>query len=51
MSDPNQALNLEAISEYASAMAGVVEEQPFGPDVDVMAEGMTQALSQIDGLL
>jgi predicted DNA-binding protein (MmcQ/YjbR family) len=32
-------LNLEEISEFASALAGVVEEQPFGPDVDVLKVG------------
>ena len=32
-------LNLEAISEFASGFAGVVEEQPFGPDVDVLKVG------------
>jgi predicted DNA-binding protein (MmcQ/YjbR family) len=32
-------LNLEKISEMASAFAGVVEEQPFGPDVDVLKVG------------
>ena len=39
MSRANHALNLEAISEFASALAGVVEEQPFGPDVDVLKVG------------
>jgi predicted DNA-binding protein (MmcQ/YjbR family) len=33
------AVNLEVISEFASAMAGVVEEQPFGPSVDVLKVG------------
>lgn len=32
-------MNLEAISEFASSLAGVVEEQPFGPDVDVLKVG------------
>ena len=32
-------MDLEAISEFASAMTGVVEEQPFGPDVDVLKVG------------
>ena len=32
-------MNLEQISDYASALAGVVEEQPFGPDVDVLKVG------------
>jgi predicted DNA-binding protein (MmcQ/YjbR family) len=32
-------VNLEVISEFASAMAGVVEEQPFGPSVDVLKVG------------
>jgi predicted DNA-binding protein (MmcQ/YjbR family) len=35
----NHALNLEEISEFASALPGVVEEQPFGPDVDVLKVG------------
>jgi predicted DNA-binding protein (MmcQ/YjbR family) len=39
VSPPNQALSLEKISEFASALAGVVEEQPFGPDVDVLKVG------------
>lgn len=32
-------MSLEAISEFASNLAGVVEEQPFGPDVDVLKVG------------
>jgi predicted DNA-binding protein (MmcQ/YjbR family) len=32
-------MSLEEISEFASEMAGVVEEQPFGPDVDVLKVG------------
>jgi predicted DNA-binding protein (MmcQ/YjbR family) len=32
-------VSLEAISEFASEFAGVVEEQPFGPDVDVLKVG------------
>jgi predicted DNA-binding protein (MmcQ/YjbR family) len=32
-------VDLEALSEFASAMAGVVEEQPFGPSVDVLKVG------------
>jgi predicted DNA-binding protein (MmcQ/YjbR family) len=32
-------LNLEAISELASGFAGVVEDQPFGPSVDVLKVG------------
>jgi predicted DNA-binding protein (MmcQ/YjbR family) len=32
-------LSLEEISEYASELAGVVEEQPFGPEVDVLKVG------------
>jgi predicted DNA-binding protein (MmcQ/YjbR family) len=32
-------LNLEKISEFASGLAGVVEEQPFGPTVDVLKVG------------
>ena len=32
-------MSLEEISEYASALAGVVEEQPFGPEVDVLKVG------------
>lgn len=39
MAHSNHALNLEEISEFASALAGVVEEQPFGPDVDVLKVG------------
>ena len=34
-----RAVSLEAISEFASNLAGVVEEQPFGPDVDVLKVG------------
>lgn len=33
------SMRLEAISDFASAMAGVVEEQPFGPSVDVLKVG------------
>lgn len=32
-------MSLEEISEFASNLAGVVEEQPFGPDVDVLKVG------------
>jgi predicted DNA-binding protein (MmcQ/YjbR family) len=32
-------VSLEEISEYASEFAGVVEEQPFGPEVDVLKVG------------
>jgi predicted DNA-binding protein (MmcQ/YjbR family) len=32
-------VSLEEISEFASDLAGVVEEQPFGPDVDVLKVG------------
>jgi predicted DNA-binding protein (MmcQ/YjbR family) len=32
-------MSLEEISEYASELAGVVEEQPFGPSVDVLKVG------------
>jgi predicted DNA-binding protein (MmcQ/YjbR family) len=32
-------LSLEEISEFASALAGVIEEQPFGPSVDVLKVG------------
>lgn len=32
-------MSLEEISEYASELAGVVEEQPFGPEVDVLKVG------------
>jgi len=32
-------MSLEEISEFASEMSGVVEEQPFGPDVDVLKVG------------
>jgi predicted DNA-binding protein (MmcQ/YjbR family) len=39
VSRSNHALNLEGISEMASAFAGVVEEQPFGPEVDVLKVG------------
>jgi predicted DNA-binding protein (MmcQ/YjbR family) len=35
----NHGLNLEKISEFASELTGVVEEQPFGPDVDVLKVG------------
>jgi len=33
------SLSLEEISEFASTLAGVVEEQPFGPSVDVLKVG------------
>jgi predicted DNA-binding protein (MmcQ/YjbR family) len=39
VSRSNHALNLEQISELASALSGVVEEQPFGPEVDVLKVG------------
>jgi predicted DNA-binding protein (MmcQ/YjbR family) len=39
VSRPNRSLNLEKISEFASGLAGVVEEQPFGPTVDVLKVG------------
>jgi len=39
VSRSNGALNLEGISEFASGLAGVVEEQPFGPSVDVLKVG------------
>jgi predicted DNA-binding protein (MmcQ/YjbR family) len=32
-------MSLEEISEFASALAGVTEEQPFGPSVDVLKVG------------
>ena len=32
-------MNLETISDFASQLAGVVEEQPFGPSVDVLKVG------------
>jgi predicted DNA-binding protein (MmcQ/YjbR family) len=32
-------MDLEEISNFASEMAGVVEEQPFGPSVDVLKVG------------
>lgn len=32
-------MSLEEISEFASGLAGAVEEQPFGPDVDVLKVG------------
>jgi predicted DNA-binding protein (MmcQ/YjbR family) len=32
-------MSLEEISEFASGLTGVVEEQPFGPDVDVLKVG------------
>lgn len=35
----NHGLDLEEISEFASELVGVVEEQPFGPDVDVLKVG------------
>jgi predicted DNA-binding protein (MmcQ/YjbR family) len=36
VSRSNRSLTLEEISEFASTLAGVVEEQPFGPSVDVL---------------
>jgi predicted DNA-binding protein (MmcQ/YjbR family) len=39
VSRSNHTIKLEEVSEFASAMAGVVEEQPFGPDVDVLKVG------------
>jgi predicted DNA-binding protein (MmcQ/YjbR family) len=35
----SKRLGLEEISEFASALAGVTEEQPFGPNVDVLKVG------------
>jgi len=32
-------VTLEELSEFASQLRGAVEEQPFGPDVDVMKVG------------
>jgi predicted DNA-binding protein (MmcQ/YjbR family) len=32
-------MSLEELSEFASQLPGAVEEQPFGPDVDVMKVG------------
>jgi predicted DNA-binding protein (MmcQ/YjbR family) len=32
-------MSLEEISDFASELAGVVEEQPFGPSVDVLKVG------------
>ena len=32
-------MDLEELSEMASRLPGAVEEQPFGPDVDVMKVG------------
>jgi predicted DNA-binding protein (MmcQ/YjbR family) len=32
-------MSLEEISKFASDLAGVVEEQPFGPSVDVLKVG------------
>ncbi len=32
-------MTLEELSEFASQLSGAVEEQPFGPDVDVMKVG------------
>jgi predicted DNA-binding protein (MmcQ/YjbR family) len=32
-------MSLEELSEFASRLPGAVEEQPFGPDVDVMKVG------------
>jgi predicted DNA-binding protein (MmcQ/YjbR family) len=34
-----RGVSLEEISEFASVLAGVVEEQPFGPTVDVLKVG------------
>ena len=39
MTRSNRALSLEEVSAFASALAGVVEEQPFGPSVDVLKVG------------
>jgi predicted DNA-binding protein (MmcQ/YjbR family) len=39
VSHSKHELTLEAISEFASRLAGVTEEQPFGPDVDVLKVG------------
>jgi predicted DNA-binding protein (MmcQ/YjbR family) len=39
VSRPNRPLGLEQISEFASGLVGVVEEQPFGPSVDVLKVG------------
>ncbi len=39
MARKGHGLNLEAISELASGFAGVVEDQPFGPSVDVLKVG------------
>jgi predicted DNA-binding protein (MmcQ/YjbR family) len=36
---PKERLNLEKISDLASELTGVVEEQPFGPEVDVLKVG------------
>lgn len=33
------AVRLEELSEFASQLPGAVEEQPFGPEVDVMKVG------------
>ena len=35
----SHGVTLESISEFASTLTGVVEEQPFGPDVDVLKVG------------
>jgi predicted DNA-binding protein (MmcQ/YjbR family) len=35
----NLTVSLEEISSFASDLAAVVEEQPFGPDVDVLKVG------------
>ncbi len=39
MAKSKRGVTLEEISEFSSSMAGVVEEQPFGPDVDVLKVG------------
>ncbi len=39
MARKGYGLSLEAISEFAAGLAGVVEEQPFGPSVDVLKVG------------
>lgn len=32
-------MSLKELSAFAGSLAGAVEEQPFGPDVDVMKVG------------
>jgi predicted DNA-binding protein (MmcQ/YjbR family) len=39
VSRSNDQVSLEEISAFASDLAGAVEEQPFGPDVDVLKVG------------